>query len=145
MPEQPDDKKQTVAKAFSAGASYVSTIAGKPLSFCIAAAVVVVWALTGPIFAYSDTWQLVINTGTTIVTFLMVFLIQNSQNRDGAAIQVKLDELIRSSAAQNYFVGIEHLTEEEISQVRNMCEARAKANLAVDRIDDKAQAAAERA
>lgn len=73
---------------------------------------------TGPFFNFSDTWQLVINTGTTIVTFLMVFLIQNSQNRDAAAIQVKLDELIRVSQAQNSFIGLEHLTEEELEEVR---------------------------
>ena len=97
-------------------------------------------------FQYSDTWQLVINTGTTIVTFLMVFLIQNSQNRDGAAIQVKLDELIRVSAAKNFFVGIEHLTDEEIERLRNMCEARAKgANRRVAQVDAKAEEAADRA
>jgi low affinity Fe/Cu permease len=82
---------------------------------------------TGPLFHYSDTWQLVINTGTTIVTFLMVFLIQNSQNRDGAAIQVKLDELIRVSAAHNSFVGIEHLTDDELDEIRTKCERRAEA------------------
>ena len=75
--------------------------------------VVLVWAASGPIFRFSDTWQLVINTGTTIVTFLMVFLIQNTQNRDGAAIQAKLDELIRVTAASNLLIGIEHLTEEK--------------------------------
>jgi low affinity Fe/Cu permease len=81
--------------------------------------VVAVWAITGPLFGYSDTWQLVINTGTTIVTFLMVFLIQNSQNRDGAAIQAKLDELLRAmEQARTHFVGIEHMTDEEIEQIR---------------------------
>ena len=73
--------------------------------------------MSGPIFGFSDTWQLVINTGTTIVTFLMVFLIQNTQNRDGAALQAKLDELIRASAAHNAFIGIEHLTEEELNEI----------------------------
>jgi low affinity Fe/Cu permease len=84
----------------------------------------VAWAVTGPFFNFSDTWQLVINTGTTIVTFLMVFLIQNSQNRDAAAIQVKLDELIRVSKAQNSFIGLEHLTEEELEEIRRRCEER---------------------
>ena len=82
------------------------------------------WAVTGPLFHYSDTWQLVINTGTTIVTFLMVFLIQNTQNRDAAAIQVKLDELIRAiEQARNHFIGIEHMTDEEIEQIRAALEA----------------------
>ena len=76
--------------------------------------VIVAWAATGPLFHYSDTWQLVINTGTTIVTFLMVFLIQNAQNRDGSAIQAKLDELIRSSHARNQFIGVEHLSQSEL-------------------------------
>ena len=83
-----------------------------------------------PVFGFSDTWQLVINTGTTIVTFLMVFLIQNSQNRDAAAIQVKLNELIRVSKVHNSFVGLERLSDDEIEEIRAMCEARAKAALA---------------
>jgi low affinity Fe/Cu permease len=94
---------------------------------------VVVWAVSGPLFHFSDTWQLVINTGTTVVTFLMVFLIQNSQNRDSAAIQIKLDELIRSSGARNSFVGIEHLTDEELEDIRGKCEQRA----ATEKIGDE--------
>lgn len=81
--------------------------------------------MTGPVFGFSDTWQLIINTSTTIVTFLMVFLIQNSQNRDSAAIQVKLDELIRVSTARNSLIGIEHLTDEELEELREKCEQRA--------------------
>jgi low affinity Fe/Cu permease len=101
---------------------------------------IIIWAATGPIFHYSDTWQLVINTGTTIVTFLMVFLIQNSQNRDGAAIQVKLNELIRVSDVHNKFVGIEHLTEEELQDIRSKCERRAKTqSAAADGTTDKAE------
>lgn len=111
-------------------------------------AVVVVWAVSGPLFGFSDTWQLVINTGTTIVTFLMVFLIQNSQNRDSAAIQVKLDELIRAGAARNSFVGIEHLTDEELTELREKCEARASAEkageISVRNAGTKAKRAAER-
>jgi low affinity Fe/Cu permease len=116
-----------VSKLFGDIANRTSQAAGRALTFMIAAGVVIVWAVTGPIFHYSDTWQLVINTGTTIVTFLMVFLIQNSQNRDSAAIQVKLDELIRVSAAHNSFVGIEHLTDDELEEIRNKCELRAEA------------------
>ncbi len=82
--------------------------------------------MTGPLFGFSDTWQLIINTGTTIVTFLMVFLIQNTQNRDGAAIQAKLDELIRVGRGHNHFIGIEHLTEFEVEEFRDKCEQAAK-------------------
>jgi low affinity Fe/Cu permease len=115
------------AQAFNKVANWTSNAAGRASTFVLAASVVVVWAVSGPLFQFSDTWQLVINTGTTIVTFLMVFLIQNSQNRDSAAIQVKLDELIRSSAARNSFVGIEHLTDEELEDIRGKCEQRAAA------------------
>jgi low affinity Fe/Cu permease len=115
-------------------------------TFAVAVAVIFVWAATGPAFQFSDTWQLVINTGTTIVTFLMVFVIQNSQNRDAAAIQVKLDELIRVSEVQNRFVGIEHLTEEEIEELRQKCEARARkdGSDAVRRVGQRARRAAEK-
>ena len=93
----------------------VAAATGQPWAFIIAASVIIVWAVTGPLFHWSDTWQLVINTGTTIVTFLMVFLIQNAQNRDASAIQAKLDELIRAVGhARNEFIGIEHLSEAEL-------------------------------
>ena len=101
-------------KFFNWFATKTSSAAGQPLTFVIAVTVILVWAVTGPIFRFSDTWQLIINTGTTIVTFLMVFLIQNAQNRDGSAIQAKLDEIIRSSRARNQFIGIEHLTVAEL-------------------------------
>ena len=97
--------------------------AGQPMAFILACAIIVVWAITGPLFDWSDTWQLVINTGTTIVTFLMVFLIQNAQNRDGSAIQAKLDELIRAGGkARNEFIGIEHLSEAELVALRRALE-----------------------
>lgn len=100
-------------------ASRISSLAGRPLAFVIAFALIVIWGVTGPIFHYSDTWQLVINTTTTIVTFLMVFLIQNSQNRDGAAMQAKLDELLRAvGKARGAFIGIEHLTDAQIEKIR---------------------------
>ena len=120
-------RKSRLSRAFGDIANFTSRHAGRPSAFIIAALVIIVWAVTGPIFDYSDTWQLVINTGTTIVTFLMVFLIQNSQNRDAAAIQVKLDELIRVSRVHNAFIGIEHLTDEELEEIRGKCETRAKA------------------
>lgn len=137
------------SKLFGDIANRTSHAAGKALTFLLAAGVVLVWAITGPLFQFSDTWQLVINTGTTIVTFLMVFLIQNSQNRDSAAIQVKLDELIRVSTAHNSFVGIEHLTDDELEEIRTKCERRAKAEKAgeasVERTGKKARKAADRA
>src|SRR3982751_3077465 len=111
-------------RLFTRIASAIATLAGQPLAFLLAVTIILVWGVSGPLFNYSNTWQLVINTGTTIVTFLMVFLIQNSQNRDGAAIQVKLNELIRVSTAQNSFVGVEHLTDREIEEIRNACERR---------------------
>jgi len=116
----------SLSRRFTDFAEHVAHAAGKPITFALCVIVVVLWAVTGPLFQFSDAWQLVINTGTTIVTFLMVFLIQNTQNRDGAAIQTKLDELIRASAAQNKYIGIEHLTEEELDELRKHCEARAK-------------------
>ena len=118
-----------VTKIFSDIAKVISTAVGRPWGFLLAAAGVILWGITGPIFNFSDTWQLVINTTSSIVTFLMVFLIQNAQNRDSAAIQVKLDELIRVSAAHNSLVGIEHLTDQELEEIRDKCEARAKAEL----------------
>ena len=143
------DERNGFSKIFGGIASRTSQAAGRASTFIIAAAVVVVWGISGPIFHYSDTWQLVINTGTTIVTFLMVFLIQNSQNRDGAALQVKLDELIRASAAHNSFVGIEHLTDDELHEIRCKCELRAKAETAgdvmVERTGERARRAADRA
>ena len=108
---------------FEGAASKVATAAGRPRAFLLAVLIVVVWAVTGPLFHWSDTWQLVINTGTTIVTFLMVFLIQNAQNRDACAIQAKLDELIRAVGhARNEFIGIEHLTEKELNAIREALE-----------------------
>jgi low affinity Fe/Cu permease len=106
-------------RIFTWFAGRASSTAGQPLAFVLAFALILVWGATGPLFGYSDTWQLVINTTTTIVTFLMVFLIQNSQNRDGAAIQAKLDELLRAvDKARGAFIGIEHLTDKEIEKIR---------------------------
>ena len=99
-------------------AKRIASWTGQTLTFVLAVLVIVIWAVTGPLFHWSDTWQLVINTGTTIVTFLMVFLIQNAQNRDASAIQAKLDELIRAVGhARNAFIGIEHLSEAELMAI----------------------------
>jgi low affinity Fe/Cu permease len=104
---------------FAAIASRSAYLMGHPMAFLISTLLCLLWAATGPMFNYSDTWQLVINTGTTVLTFLAVFLIQNSQNRDGAAIQAKLDEILRGVAdARTGFVGIEHLTDAEIAQIK---------------------------
>lgn len=118
------------AKLFARGANYTAKLAGSPYVFFLAVISILVWLFTGPVFRYSDTWQLVMNTWTNVVCFLMVFLIQNSQNRDATALQVKLDELIRSSTAKNAFVGIEHLTEKEIEKLRDVSERRAKSEAA---------------
>ena len=104
---------------FTRIATSISIAAGQPLTFLLALAVILVWGITGPIFQFSDTWQLIINTGTTIVTFLMVFLIQNAQNRDTAAMQLKLDELIRAvHGARNRLIDIEELDERELAELR---------------------------
>ncbi|HVJ87058.1 MAG TPA: low affinity iron permease family protein [Caulifigura sp.] len=101
---------------------------GHPVAFCLAFLVIVAWAATGPMFGYSETWQLVINTGTTIVTFLMVFLIQSAQNRDSAAVQLKLDELIRSvEGAQNALLDLEELDERDLEKMRSDFESLAEA------------------
>ena len=91
--------------------------AGQPLTFTLALVVIMGWAVSGPLFHWSDTWQLVVNTGTTIITFLMVFLIQSTQNRDNAAIQAKLDEIIHTGDSDDKFIGIEHLSDEELEKI----------------------------
>ena len=113
-------------KHFTKVANWVARIAGLPPTFAVCCLIIIAWGVSGPFFGFSDTWQLVINTGTTIITFLMVFLIQNTQNRDGAAIQAKLDELIRVGKGHNHFIGIEHLTESEVEEIRAKCERAAK-------------------
>ena len=109
--------------AFSQSANAVARITGRPLTFLACCGLVLVWASSGPAFHFSDTWQLVINTGTTIVTFLMVFLIQNTQNRESAALHAKLDELIRAvEKAEDRYIGLERRSEAEIADLRADCE-----------------------
>ncbi len=126
----------SASRLFSQFASTISELSGRPATFALAVGMVVVWAISGPFFGFSETWQLVINTSTTIVTFLMVFVLQNSQNRDGKALQAKIDELILTSKAQNKFVGIEKLDEDEIREVSQALAAKAEA---LDDMADKAE------
>ncbi|QJQ33642.1 low affinity iron permease family protein [Sphingomonas lacunae] len=123
-------------RLFTRIASRTAQFAGQPLAFIVALSVIILWGVTGPLFGYSDTWQLVINTSTTIITFLMVFVIQNSQNRDAAALQAKLDELIRAVAhARNEFIGIEHLSDHEVEGIRAALEKEVA--VAADQIDQR--------
>jgi low affinity Fe/Cu permease len=109
-----------VGRLFSRFSRWASRTSGHPSSFMLALLVILVWAVTGPLFRFSNTWQLVINTGTTIVTFLMVFLIQNTQNTENEAIQIKLDELIRAvEGAQNALLNLEDLSEAELDRIRS--------------------------
>jgi low affinity Fe/Cu permease len=130
----------TTRGKFTRFANAASRFAGSPTSFLLAIMVVVVWVVSGPIFAFSNTWQLVINTGTTIVTFLMVFLIQNSQNRDSKALQIKLDELIRATkGAHNALLDLEELEESELQALKDRYEAlamRARERRPQDENDD---------
>jgi low affinity Fe/Cu permease len=119
--------EQEATMAYGDVAKRVAHWCGRPGTFLLAVGVILVWILTGPIFGYSDTWQLVINTGTTIVTFLMVFLIQNTQNRDTAAIQLKLDELIRATeGAHNALMDLEELDEKLLDHFRAKYERLAR-------------------
>jgi low affinity Fe/Cu permease len=126
---------------FSRFAKKTAQLSGRPAAFALAAAIIIVWGITGPLFGFSDTWQLVINTGTTVITFLMVFLIQNTQNRDTAAIQVKLDELIRATqGAHNALLDLEEMEEKDLEAFRARyeklaAEARRKIGKGGDDID----------
>src|SRR5215467_7937875 len=126
----PEYRSSPLAQQFSQFAHATSLWTGHPVAFLLAVAVVFVWAVTGPFFGYSDTWQLVINTGTTIVTFLMVFLIQNTQNRDTLAIQLKLSELVLAmKGAENKFATIEDLTDEELKSLHDDCRSKVEMTL----------------
>jgi low affinity Fe/Cu permease len=128
-------------RIFTHIATRIANASGQPVTFIIALMLIIIWAATGPAFHFSDTWQLIVNTSTTIVTFLMVFLIQNSQNRDASAMQAKLDELIRAvETAREQFIGIEHLTDLEICEIRDaleleVAEAEDKQRTADDTVD----------
>jgi len=122
--------RKKIQEGFGTFAQKTSHVTGRPATFLLAVAVVLVWAVTGPLFGFSDTWQLVINTGTTIVTFLMVFLIQNTQNRDTLAIQLKLSELILAiEGVPDKFATIEDLTDEELEALHQKCRTQAERTL----------------
>jgi len=119
QPDAQKDRPFSIGAAFGTAAQWTAQQCGRASTFAFACVIIVVWALAGPVFNYSDTWQLIINTGTTIVTFLMVFLIQNTQNRDMVALHLKLDELIRvSQSARNRLLDLENLTEEELQRLK---------------------------
>jgi len=119
--------RTTLNTAFAAAARHIASASGRPGAFMLATGCIALWALTGPWFDYSDTWQLVINTGTTVVTFLMVFLIQNTQNRDSEALQLKLDELIRAiKGANNAMIDLESLDQEQLDRIRETYTALAE-------------------
>lgn len=127
---QQPKRGNALSAGFSHFAQKVASWSGHPLAFLLAVATILVWIVTGPMFNYSDTWQLIINTGTTIVTFLMVFLIQNTQNRDMLAVQLKLSELVLAmKGAENKFAAIEDLTDEELEELHNECRTRAEETL----------------
>jgi len=129
-------QNKTAQERFSAFAQTTSWVTGRPATFLLAVLVVVVWAVTGPLFGFSDTWQLVINTGTTIVTFLMVFLIQNTQNRDALAVQVKLAELIIAvEGAHNKLANCEEMSEEELEKLHESY--RDQASIAKQELDSR--------
>jgi low affinity Fe/Cu permease len=124
---------------FSKFAQATAAWTGHPAAFLLAVAVVIVWVVTGPVFNYSDTWQLVINTGTTIITFLMVFLIQNTQNRDTMALQIKLSELVLAmKGAENKFASIEDLSDKELEELHEEC--RARVEMTSDRLERRRNA-----
>jgi low affinity Fe/Cu permease len=126
--------KQNLSATFSHVAQWTAQQCGRASTFILACVVIIVWAVTGPVFDYSDTWQLIINTGTTIVTFLMVFLMQNTQNRDTASIQLKLDELIRANEnARNAMLSLEDLTEEQLKRIKATFDTLAKSPMQAQR------------
>jgi low affinity Fe/Cu permease len=132
----PASRLALLTQQFSLFAHATSQWSGNPLAFLLAVVVVLAWLVTGPFFHYSDTWQLVINTGTTIVTFLMVFLIQNTQNRDTLAIQLKLSELVLAmKGAENKFAAVEDLSDEELEKLHKDC--RAQAAMTLQQLEDR--------
>lgn len=140
----PGNGTNPMSAAFSTFAQKTAAWTGHPIAFLLAAATIVVWVVTGPLFNYSDTWQLVINTSTTIITFLMVFLIQNTQNRDMLSMQLKLSELVLAmNGAKNEFASVEDLSDAELKKLHEDC--RARAEMTLDHIEGRRGAKAKRA